>query len=65
MSDDRRKASGEWCTAHNGGEARGRDKGKGERLRTVGGDIGGGGRERREQERKRRRHNEAKRFGVA
>lgn len=43
----------------------GRDKGKGERLRTVGGDIRGGGRERREQERKRRRHNEAKRFGVA
>ena len=28
--------------AHNGGEARGRDEGKGARLRTVGGgDIGG------------------------
>ena len=28
--------------AYNGGEARGRDEGKGTRLRTVGGDIGGG-----------------------
>ena len=49
--------------AYNGGEARGRDIGKGARLRTVG-DIGGG-RERQEQERKRGRHDEAKKFGVA
>lgn len=39
--------------AHNLGEARG----KGARLRTVGGDIGGG--------EKAGRHDEAKRFGVA
>lgn len=47
---DRRKARrrvmhGAASRAHNGGEALGRDKGKGARLRTVG-DIGGGGRER-------------------
>ena len=65
MPDDRRKAaaSGAASRAHNGGEAWGRDIGKGARLRTVG-DIGGG-RERQEQERKRGRHDEAKRFGVA
>ena len=40
MPDDRRKAAakgGAASRAYNGGEARGRDKGKGARLRTVGG----------------------------
>lgn len=69
VSDDRRKARrrvvhGAASRAHNGGEARGRDKGKG--LRTVGGDIGGG-RERQEQRKKRGRHNgseKVRRVGV-
>lgn len=67
MSDDRRKAvamvvqhPGRTTSARYGG----RDIGKGARLRTVGGDIGGG-RERQERERKRGRHNGAKRFGVS
>lgn len=42
VSDDRRKARrrvvhGAASRAHNGSEARGRDKGKGARLRTMGG----------------------------
>lgn len=46
MPDDRRKASGEWCTALHPGRTTaarhgGRDKGKGERLRTVGGGYKG------------------------
>lgn len=62
---DRRKAAamGAASRAYNGGEAQGRDKGKGARLRTMG-DIGGG-RERQEQEWKTRRHDEEKRIGVA
>ncbi len=69
MPDDLRKASGERCTALHPGRTtaarhEGRDKGKGERLRTVGGYRGGGER-RQEQERKRGRHDEAKMFGVA
>lgn len=46
--------------AHHDERARhgGRDKGKGERLRTVGGYKGGG-------EEKAGRHDEAKRFGVS
>ena len=63
MIDGKQLRGGAASRAHNGGEARGRDIGKGARLRTVG-DIGGG-RERQEQERKRGRHDEAKRFGVA
>lgn len=62
VSDDRRKASGEEVhgaasRAHNGSEARGRDKGKGARLRTMGGGYRGREEERQEQERKRGRHN--------
>lgn len=51
--------------AHNGGEARGRDKGKGARLRTVGG-IGGGKREAGagEKESKARRGEKIRRAGV-
>lgn len=64
LTIDGKQRRGAASRAHNLGEARGRDIGKGERLRTVGGDIGGG-RERQEQERKRGRHNEAKRFSVA
>ena len=45
--------------AYNGGEARGRDKGKG-RGCAPWGDIGG-----QEQEWKAGRHDEAKRFGVS
>ena len=49
--------------AYNGGEARGRDIGKGARLRTVGGYRGGG--DRSKSGRQAGRHDEAKRFGVS
>ena len=71
MSDDRRKAaaSGAASRAYNGGEARGRDKGKGARLRTVGGGYRGGEREDRagvegRQEGTTRRKGSACRSGV-
>ena len=47
--------------AYNGGEARGRDIGKGARLRTVGGYRG----DRSKSGRQVGRHDEAKRFGVS
>lgn len=42
MIDGKRAAKGAALRVHNGGEARGRDKGKGTRLRTVGGYKGAG-----------------------
>ena len=48
--------------AYNGGEARGRDKGKGARLRTAGGYRG---EDRSKSGRQAGRHDEAKRFGVS
>ena len=56
--------SGAASRAYNGGEARGRDIGKGARLRTVGGDIGGGER-RQEQGVEGRKARRAKKFGVS
>ena len=62
------KRGGEWVAsrAYNGGEARGRDIGKGARLRTVGGDIGGkiGARVEGRQEGTTRRKGSACRSGV-
>ena len=64
MIDGKRAARGAAPRTHNGGEARGRDIGKGGEAAHRGGDIGGGRkREARagEEERKARR---AKKFGV-
>ena len=67
VPDDRRKAaaSGAAPRTHNGGEARGRDKGKGARLRTVEG-IGGRKREAGagEKDRKARRGEKVRRVVV-
>ena len=68
MIDGKQLQGGAASRAHNGGErARhgGRDKGKGARLRTVGGGDIGGGERRQEQGWKAGRHDEAKRFGVS
>lgn len=69
MPDDRRKASGEWCTALHPGRTTAARHGEGIKGRGIGcapwGDIGGGERERQEQKRRRGRHNEAKKFGVS
>lgn len=52
------KRGGEWCTApYPERTTSARHGGRGARLRTVGGDIGGG--------EKAGRHDEEKRFGVA
>ena len=57
MPDDPRKAAAKGAAprAYNGGEAQGRDKGKGARLHTVGG-IGGEEREGRSRRWKAGRH---------
>lgn len=67
VPDDRRKARrrvvhGAASRAHNGGEARGRDKGKGERLHTVGG--GYRGRRKKAGAGKKARRGEKDRRGV-
>ena len=48
MIDGKQLQGGAASRTYNGGEVRGRDKGKGARLRTVGGDIRGG--ERRQEQ---------------
>ena len=59
MIHGKQRQGGAASRAHNLGEARGRDIGKGRGCTPWGGDIGGG-RERQEQEIKRGRHDERK-----
>ena len=64
MIDGKQLQGGAASRTYNGGEVRGRDKGKGARLRTVGG-YRGEKREGRSRGWKADRHDEAKRFGVS
>ena len=66
MIDGKQLQGGAASRTYNGGEARGRDKGKGARLRTVGGDIGGkiGARVEGRQEGTTRRKGSACRSGM-